>query len=85
MLPTAELPFADSKRYLPGDLTPLGLMHIVDREVGGEFLLNPEEKDLFRDLLRNIAAFAGLEVLTSTCLDNPYDWPARIPLGCRHH
>jgi REP element-mobilizing transposase RayT len=54
-------------------------MHVVDRVVGRQLLLGEEEKEFLRSLLRGISAFAGLEVITWTCLDNHYHLLLRVP------
>lgn len=79
LVPTLERPFPEYQRFLPDDFTPVGVMHVVDRVVGRQFLLGTDEKEYFRDLLRRIAAFTGLELLTWTCLDNHFHLLLKIP------
>ncbi len=79
MIPSAERPFPVYRRFLPGERTPWGVMHVVNRVAGGQFLLGPEEKDHFRSLVFRAAAFCGLEVLTWTCLDNHFHLLLVVP------
>lgn len=79
MTPTAESPFPQFKRYLPCDFTPVGVMHVIDRVVGGQFLLGDEEKDHFRALLLKLVPFSGLELLTWTCMTNHYHLLLKVP------
>lgn len=48
MDPTLESSFPVYHRWLPGDEAPYGVMHVVDRVVGREFLLGEVEKEKFR-------------------------------------
>ncbi|MEO0448004.1 MAG: transposase, partial [Verrucomicrobiota bacterium] len=79
MIPTESPAFPQYQRFLPCDTTPWGVMHIVDRVVGRQFLLGPEEKDHFRSLLHSLLEFTGLEAVTWTCLDNHYHLLLRVP------
>jgi putative transposase len=72
--------FPSYKRFRPGDDTPWGVMHVLNRIAGGQFLLREAtEKDRFRSLLFRCAEFCGLEILTWTCLDNHYHALIRVP------
>ncbi|MDA1086470.1 MAG: transposase [Verrucomicrobia bacterium] len=44
--------------------------HIMSRTIDRAFLLDEEEKERFRRLMRKVAAFSGVEILTYTILDN---------------
>ncbi len=71
--------FPHFQRYRPSELTPWGVMHVVDRVVGRQKLLGTEEKEYFRRLMRRLARFTGLEVITWACLDNHWHLLLRIP------
>jgi len=71
--------FPRFRRWLPGSETPWGVMHVVDRVVGRERLLGSEEKEFFRRLMRRLARFTGLEVITWACLDNHWHILLRVP------
>ncbi|MEQ1842324.1 MAG: hypothetical protein ABL994_18115, partial [Verrucomicrobiales bacterium] len=79
MIATADRPFPVYQRFRPGDHTPWGVMHVVNRVVGGQFLLGPVEKEQFRSLLFRCASFCGLKVLTWTCLDNHFHVLVSVP------
>jgi putative transposase len=53
--------------------------HIVSRINGRAFLLKDKEKEAFRDLLRRVAGFCGVEVLTFAILDNHFHLLVRVP------
>jgi putative transposase len=53
--------------------------HIVSRIVDRRFILNDDEKERFRRLLRAVEAFSGCQVLTWTCLDNHWHVALRVP------
>ena len=76
----ADSHFPSYKRFRPGDDTPWGVMHVLNRIAGGQFLLRDStEKDRFRSLLFRCAEFCGLEILTWACLDNHYHALIRVP------
>ena len=79
MIATADRPFPAYKRFLPGGTSSWGVMHVVNRTAGGQFLFGPEEKDYFRSLVFAAAHFCGLEVLTWTCLDNHFHLLLNVP------
>ncbi len=59
--------------------------HCMSRVIERRMLLNPDEKERFRNLMRRFAAFTGLEVLTWAALDNHVHLllhvPERVELG----
>ena len=75
----ADRPFPTYKRFLPGDTSSWGVMHVVNRTAGGQFLFGAEEKEHFRSLVFEAAHFCGLEVLTWTCLDNHFHLLLNVP------
>ena len=44
--------------------------HVISRVVDGRMAINTEEKGRFRRLMRDVEAFAGVQVLTYAALDN---------------
>ncbi|MCC5839787.1 MAG: transposase [Opitutales bacterium] len=53
--------------------------HVVSRVCGREFLLRDGEKEAFRDLLRRVAGFCGVEVITYALLDNHFHVLVEVP------
>ncbi|MCC5840644.1 MAG: transposase [Opitutales bacterium] len=53
--------------------------HVVSRINGRAFLLKDAEKETFRDLLRRVAGFCGVEVLSFAILDNHFHLLVRVP------
>ncbi|MFP4260913.1 MAG: transposase, partial [Opitutales bacterium] len=53
--------------------------HAMSRVVGGERLLGPREKEVFRKMLWQVADFSGLEVLTYCIMDNHFHVLVRVP------
>ena len=53
--------------------------HVVSRINGRAFLLRDVEKEAFRDLLRRVAGFCGVEVLTYAILDNHFHILLEVP------
>ena len=79
MIETADRPFPQYKRFLPGGTSSWGVMHAFNRTAGGLFLFGPDEKEHFRSLVFGAAHFCGLEVLTWTCLDNHFHLVLNVP------
>ncbi|MFP4261710.1 MAG: transposase, partial [Opitutales bacterium] len=48
------------------------IYHAMSRVVGGERLLGPREKEVFRKMLWQVADFSGVEVLTYCIMDNHF-------------
>ena len=46
--------------------------HVMNRVIGRRYLLGDEEKHYFQDLLRRVAKFSGVEVLTYCLMDNHF-------------
>jgi putative transposase len=55
------------------------LFHVVSRVCGQSFLLTDVEKEGFRDLLRRVAGFCGVEVITFALLDNHFHLLIEVP------
>jgi putative transposase len=53
--------------------------HVVSRVCGREFLLTDVEKETFRGLLRRVAGFCGVEVITFALLDNHFHLLLEVP------
>jgi putative transposase len=53
--------------------------HVVSRINGRAFLLKDGEKELLRDLLRRVAGFCGVEILTFAILDNHFHLLVEVP------
>ncbi|MCC5840103.1 MAG: hypothetical protein JJT96_08265 [Opitutales bacterium] len=53
--------------------------HVVSRVCGQSFLLTDEEKEAFRGLLRRVAGFCGVEVITYALLDNHFHLLVEVP------
>ena len=52
--------------------------HVISRVAGQEFLLGPAEREQFGNMLRKMARFCGVEVLTWCCLSNHFHLLLRI-------
>jgi putative transposase len=53
--------------------------HVVSRVCGREFLLTDVEKEAFRGLLKRVAGFCGVEVITFALLDNHFHLLIEVP------
>jgi putative transposase len=53
--------------------------HCMSRVIDRRMLLNAEEKERFRKLMRRVAAFAGIEILTYALLDNHFHILLQVP------
>ncbi|MCC5839627.1 MAG: transposase [Opitutales bacterium] len=53
--------------------------HVVSRINWRAFVLGETEKEAFRDLLRRVAGFCGVDVLTFAILDNHFHLLVRVP------
>jgi len=53
--------------------------HVMSRTAGGDYLMKPEEKEAFRIIMRRMANFSGVQVLTWTAMDNHFHVLARVP------
>jgi putative transposase len=53
--------------------------HVVSRVCGRQFLLTDVEKEAFRGLLRRVAGFCGVEVITFALLDNHFHLLIHVP------
>ncbi len=62
-----------------------GFYHTMSRVVDRRMVLDDKEKERFRKLLRNAAAFSGVDVLTHSIMDNHFHLilhvPERQPVG----
>ena len=55
--------------------------HVTSRINGRAFLLNDVEKEALRSLLRRVAAFCGVKILTYAILDNHFHLLVEVPAG----
>ncbi|TVR49748.1 MAG: transposase [Puniceicoccaceae bacterium] len=53
--------------------------HVVTRTVAGQHLFGPTEKEVFRRIMRKVAAFCGVEVLTYALMSNHVHLLVRVP------
>jgi len=51
----------------------------MSRVVGGQMLFGAREKEVFRKMLRQVADFSGVEVLTYCIMDNHFHVLVRVP------
>ena len=56
-----------------------GFYHSMSRVVDRRMVLDDKEKERFRQLMRNTAAFSGVDVLTHTILDNHFHLLLHVP------
>ena len=49
-----------------------GFYHVLSRVVDRRMVLDDDEKERFRKLMRRTAAFSGVDVLTYAALDNHF-------------
>ena len=56
-----------------------GFYHIVSRIVDRRRVLDTKEKERFRDLMRRVEAFSGVQILTYTILDNHFHILLMVP------
>jgi putative transposase len=56
-----------------------GFYHSMSRVVDRRMVLDDKEKERFRQLMRNAAAFSGVDVLTYTILDNHFHLLLHVP------
>lgn len=56
-----------------------GIYHCISRTVNGESLFKNREKEILRKMLRQIADFSGVEVLTFCLMDNHFHVLVRVP------
>lgn len=55
--------------------------HVVSRIHDRAYLLTDGEKEIFRDLLRRVAGFCGVTILTYALLDNHFHLLVEVPEG----
>ena len=55
--------------------------HVMSRTCGGDYLFGAEEKEAFRKIMRRMARFCGVKVLTYAVMSNHFHILARVP--CR--
>ena len=55
--------------------------HVMSRTCGGEYLFESEEKEAFRKIMRLMARFCGVKILTYAVMSNHFHILARVP--CR--
>ena len=67
-------------RILGGDNSDY-CYHVMSRTCGGDYLFGDEEKEAFRIIMRRMARFCGVEVLTYAVMSNHFHILARVP--CR--
>ncbi|TVR47202.1 MAG: transposase [Puniceicoccaceae bacterium] len=53
--------------------------HVITRTVAGQHLFGATEKEVFRKILRKVAAFCGVEVLTYAVMSNHVHLLIRVP------
>lgn len=58
-----------------------GIYHLMSRTVDGEFFFGEGEKEMIRRMLRAVAEFSGVEVLTYCLMDNHFHLLVRVPEG----
>lgn len=56
-----------------------GVFHVVSRVCGQAFLLTDVEKEAFRGLLKRVAGFCGVEVITFALLENHFHLLVEVP------
>jgi putative transposase len=56
-----------------------GYYHVVSRVHGREYLLSDEKREMFRDLLRRVAGFCGVDVLTFCFMENHFHLLIHVP------
>jgi putative transposase len=56
-----------------------GYYHCMSRVIERRYIFHPKEKERFRVLMRNLAGFSGLEILTYALLDNHFHILVRVP------
>ena len=56
-----------------------GFYHCMSRVVDRRMVLDDKEKERFRQLMRNAAAFSGVDVLTHSILDNHFHLLLHVP------
>lgn len=57
----------------------VGHYHCMSRVCGAEFLLGEEEKDMLARMIRKVAEFCGVEVLTWCVMSNHFHVLVRVP------
>ena len=55
--------------------------HCMTRTVNGEFLFKSREKEMLRKMIRQVADFSGVEVLTDCIMSNHFHVLVQIPRG----
>ena len=55
--------------------------HCMTRTVNGEFLLKGREKEVLRKMIRQVADFCGVEVLTYCIMSNHFHVLVKVPSG----
>ena len=63
---------------IPSDEGP-GVYHAMTRTVNGEFLFDEVAKEVLRKMIRQVADYTGVTVLTYTLLDNHFHLLLRVP------
>ena len=56
-------------------------VHVMSRVVNRAFVLGSEEKEYFVSLMRRLAAFSGLEIVTYAILDNHFHALCYVPIA----
>ena len=59
--------------------------HVISRIAGQDYLLEPAEREQFGKMLRKMAKFCGVEVLTWCCLSNHFHLLIRISAPSTEH
>ena len=57
--------------------------HVMSRTCGGDYLFEAEEKEAFRKIMRRMARFCGVKVLTYAVMSNHFHILARVPCRVR--
>ncbi len=57
--------------------------HVMSRTCGGDYLFGNEEKEAFRKIMRRMARFCGVTVLTYAVMSNHFHILARVPCRLR--
>jgi putative transposase len=53
--------------------------HVMSRTCGGDFLFGTEDKEAFKKIMRRMARFSGVKILTYCVMDNHFHILTRVP------
>ena len=66
-----------------GEIPPVAIYHVVTRVVDRRFVLEAEEKEQLRVLLRMYERFSGCRILSYCLMSNHLHVLLEVPLGCK--